>query len=411
MILSPLTRYITLCESHIVDDPAQYQAITALEALYQQWISPEADTNAKKSNSTISSSKVGRVKGVYLWGDVGRGKTLLMDIFYQAVSERQADQVLRLHFHRFMAMVHKKLNQTSGKGDPLLYIARELAAEFRLICFDEFFVADIGDAILLGRLFDALFNSGVVLVATSNIPIHELYKNGLQRDRFLPAIALLQTFNHEIHLSGQVDHRLSIYNPSAISDEGLAGLTYLPSQQTPQVMFEHLCAQRYSRFSPQLAPQTNTRVRICQRDIPVKGLCGSIAWFEFSALCQGPRSALDYIEIAERFSHVLVSSVPRLGGAVRGWIRARGTEDGALATTTGERQLAYAVEDDPARRFISLVDELYDQKVTLVLNSQCALDELYQEGALKFEFRRTYSRLVEMQRFSERTDVQHASYS
>ncbi|WP_445945279.1 cell division protein ZapE [Shewanella sp.] len=403
MMQSPLTRYLGLCRNDIVDDPAQHQALEALETLYQLWVSQQASQTSISAHSrTNRAEQINIIKGVYLWGDVGRGKTLLMDIFYQAVSEEQDAPVLRLHFHRFMALVHKKLNQTSGKGDPLLYVAKELAAEYRLICFDEFFVADIGDAILLGRLFDALFNAGVVLVATSNIPIVELYKNGLQRDRFLPAITLLQGFNHEIHLSGQVDHRLApCSNLSAVSDD-TQRLEYLslPSKHSPQIQFTQLCAQLSVQAEKrQLSSMLDSTVRICQRDIPIKAQCNSIAWFEFQALCQGPRSALDYIEIAEQFSHILLSEVPRLGGELRSWIRARGTEDGALATPTGERQLAYAIEDDPARRFISLVDELYDQKVTLVLNSQWPLDELYQDGALKFEFRRTYSRLVEMQRW------------
>lgn len=385
MTQSPLTRYLTLCEHQLVDDPAQHQAIAALETLYQQWVNSASDPNNTQN-----------MKGVYLWGDVGRGKTLLMDLFYRAISEHQGNTVLRLHFHRFMAMVHKKLNQTSGKGDPLLYIASELAAQYRLICFDEFFVADIGDAILLGRLFGALFGAGVVLVATSNIPIDSLYKNGLQRDRFLPAIALLQQCNQEIHLSGGVDHRLSPLTRRT---------SPLPLGHSPEAMFTRL-SEQFSTVTPQfwqqnLRQEAHAVVRICQRDIPIRAQSGAIAWFEFSALCQGPRSALDYIEIAERFSHILLSDVPRLGGQVRSWIRARGTEDGALATATGERQLAYAHEDDPARRFISLVDELYDQRVTLVLHSPWPLEDLYQEGALTFEFRRTYSRLVEMRRWQE----------
>jgi cell division protein ZapE len=416
--MSPLTQYLKLCESQINEDPSQRQALEALDKLYHEFMTPKSD-----------SKSVATINGVYLWGDVGRGKTFLMDLFCQAVKEGQGKAVLRLHFHRFMAMVHQKLNQTSGKPDPLVYIGKQIASEYSLICFDEFFVADIGDAIILGRLFDSLFNAGVVLVATSNIPILELYKNGLQRDRFLPTISLLQRFVEEIHLSGQVDHRLNALDthqaPSVLAD-----VHQLPSSYPADIAFKRLCdhyadASKLSSGVSQsraltvqpLDSATNTRantinsgihsininininISICNREVPIKGCHGTVAWFDFASLCQGPRSALDYIELAGRFSHILLSDVPALGGQVRSWIRARGTEDGALATQTGERQLSYASEDDPVRRFISLVDELYDQKVMLVLNSQCDLANLYLEGALAFEFRRTYSRLMEMRQW------------
>lgn len=294
-----------------------------------------------------------------------------------------------------MAMIHQQLNQTSGIRDPLTYIAKQIATKYSVICFDEFFVADIGDAILLGRLFETLFQSGVTLVATSNVPIIDLYKNGLQRDRFLPTIDLLLQYTQSIHLDGKIDHRL--HSRAATSTTSAHWLT-LPSTITPQAMFTLLC-QQYPQADASIA-NTPDSIEICQRAIAIEAQYGQLAWFEFSALCQGPRSALDYIELAGQFSHVLLSNVPRLGGEVRSWIKARGTEDGALATTTGERQLAYASEDDPARRFISLVDELYDQKVMLILNSDCNLEDLYVDGALQFEFRRTYSRLIEMQQWA-----------
>lgn len=389
--MSPLQVYQQRLQQNIVDDPAQLQAILALDVLYQQCLSVSQNS-----------------RGLYLWGDVGRGKTFLMDLFYQSLcsqslcdqnipnSKPQADKtVLRLHFHRFMAMVHQQLNQTSGIRDPLTYIAKQIAAKYSVICFDEFFVADIGDAILLGRLFETLFQSGVTLVATSNVPIIDLYKNGLQRDRFLPTIDLLLQYTQSIHLDGQIDHRL--HSRAATSTTSANWLT-LPSTITPQAVFT-LLYQRYPQANANIA-NTSDSIEICQRAIAIEAQYGQLAWFEFSALCQGPRSALDYIELAGRFSHVLLSNVPRLGGEVRSWIKARGTEDGALATTTGERQLAYASEDDPARRFISLVDELYDQKVMLILNSDCNLEDLYVDGALQFEFRRTYSRLIEMQQWA-----------
>jgi len=389
--MSPLQVYQQRLQQNIVDDPAQQQAILALDMLYQQCLSVSQNS-----------------RGLYLWGDVGRGKTFLMDLFYQSLcsqslcdqnipnSKPQADKtILRLHFHRFMAMIHQQLNQTSGIRDPLTYIAKQIATKYSVICFDEFFVADIGDAILLGRLFETLFQSGVTLVATSNVPIIDLYKNGLQRDRFLPTIDLLLQYTQSIHLDGKIDHRL--HSRATTSTTSAHWLT-LPSTITPQAMFTLLC-QQYPQADASIA-NTPDSIEICQRAIAIEAQYGQLAWFEFSALCQGPRSALDYIELAGQFSHVLLSNVPRLGGEVRSWIKARGIEDGALATTTGERQLAYASEDDPARRFISLVDELYDQKVMLILNSDCNLEDLYVDGALQFEFRRTYSRLIEMQQWA-----------
>ncbi|MGX9461243.1 cell division protein ZapE [Shewanella sp. A14] len=378
--MSPLQAYQQRTQLNIVDDPAQAQAIIALDLLYQQYL-------AANSNP----------RGLYLWGDVGRGKTFLMDLFCQSICSSRPKKnktVLRLHFHRFMAMIHQQLNQISGVRDPLIYIGKQIAAKYSLICFDEFFVSDIGDAILLGRLFDTLFQSGVTLVATSNVPIADLYKNGLQRDRFLPTIDLLQKHTQMIHLNGQIDHRIQA---NTTKQKATVSWLTLPSLTPPESMFQQLCLQ-YPQANENVSTQPHL-IKICHRDIAIAGQYGRLAWFDFSTLCQGPRSALDYIDLAGQFSHILLSNVPKLGGEVRSWIRARGTEDGAMATTTGERHLAYASEDDPARRFISLVDELYDQKVMLLINSPCSLDDLYIDGALQFEFRRTYSRLIEMQQW------------
>lgn len=389
--MSPLQAYqqtINASSKHIENkvitaDPAQQEALLALDTLYQQFI----------HSSSIN-------KGLYLWGDVGRGKTFLMDLLCQCICQHPKqvqNTVLRLHFHRFMAMLHQQLNQTSGIRDPLTHIAKQIATQYQVICFDEFFVSDIGDAILLARLFETLFQSGVTLVATSNIPVMDLYKNGLQRDRFLPTIGLLQKYTQEIHLNGEIDHRLS--NKTRPQSPPKPAWLELPSTLNPKDMFDQLSQQSADQHSL-IGPKSKHILRICQRDIAIQTQHGSFAWFEFSALCQGPRSALDYIELASQFSHILVSDVPLLGGQVRTWIRARGTEDGVQATTTGERQLAYASEDDPARRFISLVDEMYDQKVILIIHSQWALEDLYPSGALTFEFRRTYSRLIEMQQWA-----------
>ncbi|GAA0787972.1 MULTISPECIES: cell division protein ZapE [Pseudomonadati] len=383
MTLSPIAQYQALSQICVLADEAQTEALRALDALFQQL-------------NTLDSAS--HSKGLYLWGDVGRGKTFLMDLFYHSVKNTPK---LRLHFHRFMAMLHQRLNQTSGIREPLTYIAKDIAKQYRLICFDEFFVADIGDAILLARLFDTLFAEGVVLVATSNIAINDLYKGGLQRDRFMPTIELLKQYTQEVHLNGRIDHRLTADNASVNHASSLADssvLFTLPSSQKPEQIYTLLKHECVFISSSSKTFQSD-HISICQRLIPIKAAIGELAWFEFNALCDGPRSALDYIELAGKFKAILLSHVPALGGEIRSWIKARGTEDGVMATSTGERQLAYSIQDDPTRRFISLVDQLYDQKVCLIIHSAHSLESLYQDGALSFEFKRTYSRLIEMRRW------------
>ena len=377
---TPLAIYQAKIGAELIEDPAQAQAVLALDKLYQQII---GRTDAQP------------LKGLYLWGDVGRGKTFLMDLFFDALPQQGK---LRLHFHRFMARVHQALKEHAGQRDPLKLIAKNLAKECKVLCFDEFFVSDIGDAMILAGLFETLFAQGVVLIATSNIPIERLYENGLARHRFLPCIAQLLAHTQMLHLNGEQDHRLHALNhePSAEAIAAISNHIGLSGTLDFDGIFTTLT---------QGANTVQTRtLRVCQRDIPVvrataEGHLPSVAWFDFYALCDGPRSQLDYIEIASRFKIVMLSGVPKLGGEVKSWIRARGTEDGTganQAATTGERQLSYAANDDPARRFISLIDELYDQDVSLYLSCDVPLMDLYQGGALCFEFRRTYSRLIEM---------------
>ncbi|WP_211164342.1 cell division protein ZapE [Shewanella salipaludis] len=373
MTLSPQDLYRAKLTRQFIDDPAQHQAVQALDALYHRLLdTPKAKLKPEP-------------KGLYLWGDVGRGKTMLMDLFFDSLPLQHK---LRLHFHRFMARIHRELSEIAGSRDPLKRVAKGIAAECRVLCFDEFFVSDIGDAMILGKLFEALFEQGVILVATSNIPVAKLYHNGLARDRFLPCIELLQRHTLELHLDGEQDHRLHAMT------ERPAGNCVLHNYFLPH---EKDFGQLLTELTP--AAISAEAVTLCRRPIPVIAATTDVAWFDFNDLCDGPRSQLDYIELAERFHTLLLSGVPRLGGEIKGWIRARGTEDGTgsnQAATTGERQLAYAQGDDPARRFISLVDELYDQGVNLYISAAVPLTELYQGGALSFEFRRTHSRLIEM---------------
>ena len=381
---SPFVVYQSQLASKLVDDPSQLQAINALDTLFRQL-------------SLDNTNSAEPIKGLYLWGDVGRGKTFLMDLFYECLPKQGK---LRLHFHHFMARIHRALIEQASHEDPLKLIAQDFAKECRILCFDEFFVSDIGDAMILAGLFTSLFEQGVVLVATSNIPIERLYENGLARHKFLPCIALLQQHTQTLHLAGEQDHRLHQLQTEQSETEFLATSKYMGN--TTEMDFAAIFADFTHAISP--AKINNTSIKICHRDIKViaatdSNIPNSIVCFDFYALCEGPRSQLDYMEIATSYKTVMLSGVPQLGGQVRGWIKARGTEDGVgdnQATSTGERTLSYAVNDDMARRFISLIDELYDQKVTLYLSADVPIAELYLEGALIFEFRRTYSRLIEM---------------
>ncbi len=369
MAFSPLKRYQQKLElPGFVADNSQLEAVEQLDKLYHQLLAPAPGGGRNTAN----------IPGLYLWGDVGRGKTFLMDLFYQSLPENRK---LRLHFHRFMARMHQELRRESGHEDPLTLIAKRLAKECRVLCFDEFFVSDIGDAMILGRLFHALFEQGITLVATSNIPVEDLYKGGLQRQRFEPTIQLLLQYTQQIHLGGKQDHRLRHLQ--------FQQTFFLPQETEFSEMFQRLnTAQRYH----------SEPLTICHRRIPVIRASETLAWFDFASLCHGPRSQLDYIELASRFDTVLLTGIPVLGGECRGWIKARGTEDGSFGVTeTGERVISYASSDDPARRFISLVDELYERRVNLYLSAEVPLDSLYTGGALTFEFRRTKSRLAEMQ--------------
>ncbi len=293
------------------------------------------------------------VKGLYLWGSVGRGKTYLMDLFFEAVP---LTKKRRYHFHYFMQQMQAALRQHQGQVDPLEKIAEELAQQVRLLCFDEMFVQDITDAMILGGLFDALFKRGICVVMTSNIPCEDLYENGLQRARFLPAIQLLLTHLQQWELGHGCDHRLRQLQQ--------ANLYHFPI--TP--LSEHYLQKVFFQLSPQ-SVQTGGSFHLLGREVPVVAVGHEVIWFAFSALCQTPRSVADYIELARYFRAVIIANVPVLN----------------------------ADDDDAVRRFVHLVDTFYDRRVKLILLAQVSIADLYQGNQLLFEFARTRSRLVEMQ--------------
>ena len=292
-------------------------------------------------------------RGLYLWGGVGRGKTLLMDAFYDCLAPEQR---LRVHFHRFMQRVHRDLKQLAGTANPLDSVAAGFAADASVLCFDEFFVSDIGDAMILAELLEGLFARGVTLVATSNVAPDELYSNGLQRSRFLPAIDLLKRHTLVHELDSGVDYRLRVLERAEIYhwplDDG--------ATRSLQQSFDALAVE---------PPIENVELDIEGRTIIAHRVAEDVAWFEFAEICEGPRSQNDYIELARIFHAVLIGGVP-----VFTWRN-----------------------EDAARRFISLVDEFYDHDVKLILSAAAAAPELYQGERLRFEFERTASRLLEMQ--------------
>lgn len=375
--MTPIERYQQdLSSLALIADSAQLEVVKALQQIYQQLLAP------KPSISFQFWQKTTQPRGLYIWGRVGRGKTYLMDCFYQCLPEGVG---LRLHFHRFMQRVHQDLQRYNGHKDPLKKIAKELAQEIRVLCFDEFFVSDIGDAMILEGLLTPLLEQGVILIATSNVPPGQLYQDGLQRQRFLPAITLIQQQARIITLDGQQDYRL---RKLTAQHNYFTPLTAGNEQQLQDAFFHH-------------APEATTaagNLLIKGRQIKVRMHSETAAWFDFMELCAGPRSQLDYIEISQRFNLVIVSDIPVLGGHCSSRKVAIGTEDSLDNSISHiDRSVQQGQFDDAARRFIALVDELYDRRILLIVSAMATIDELYQGGRVSFEFRRTISRLKEMQ--------------
>lgn len=340
-----------LAESAIDADPAQAEAVRLLDDLYQRLLS----SPAKPQNiwSLLSRRTPEPITGLYLWGGVGRGKTRLMDLFFDALPIAAKR---RLHFHRFMTGIHSELDRLKGTKDPLNAVADEFAAKTRILCLDEFQVWDIADAMILGRLLSVLFERGVTLVATSNCAPDDLYPNGLQRDLFLPAIERIKTHCHTFELDSGTDYRLRFLADAQTYYIGLNGIVYAKLNET------------FRRIAP-ADGKADTHMDVNGRRIALKRRADSIAWVDFAELCDGPRSHADYLELARCFHTLLISDVPRMNDS----------------------------NNDAAKRFINLIDILYDHNVSLILSADAGPESLYQGQALGFEFRRTTSRLQEMQ--------------
>ncbi len=353
---TPWERYqADLQREGFTHDPAQEAAVRLLQDLYERLLQRQRGGDGLFGGllRKLRREPVEPEIGLYLWGGVGRGKTYLVDTFFDCLPFQRK---LRVHFHRFMQRVHSELTELEGEKNPLETIADHLAGEAVVVCFDEFFVTDIGDAMILGNLMEALFARGVTLVATSNIVPEHLYENGLQRQRFLPAIRLIQKYTQVVNVDAGVDYRLRTLQQ--------AELYHCPLGEAADRSLEHsftALAATPARHWERI--QVNGRYLTCRR------VADDVAWFDFAELCDGPRSQNDYIELARVFHAVVLSGVPEFTSEL----------------------------NDQARRFINLVDEFYDRNVKLVLAAARPLLELYTSGSLGFEFQRTQSRLQEMQ--------------
>jgi len=332
-------------------DPAQQPALRALDRIHAALAAPVPVRGVLQR--LFGDGPQPSPQGLYLWGGVGRGKTFLIDLFFAGLPIKEKR---RTHFHRFMRDVHERLRAHAGERDPLAAIAREWRQSLRVLVLDEFFVSDIGDAMLLGRLLDRLFTEGVVLVTSSNAAPPDLYKDGLQRARFLPAIALIEQHCEVVELVSDIDYRLR-------------ALTRSPVYRAPLDAGSDAWLQQRWRELGGDDSHVDAGIVIDGRRIPVRARSKGLCWFDFDALCEGPRGNADYIEVAREFHTVLLGGIPRLDGS----------------------------RDDAARRFVHLVDELYDRHVNLVCTADAAPMALYAGERLVAAFERTASRLVEMQ--------------
>ncbi len=334
-----------------VRDPAQDAIVGLLEDLARRLEAPRKRQGFV--GRLLGQRDSQTIEGLYIWGGVGRGKTYLMDLFFDTL---RVVRKRRIHFHRMMAYVHGRLGRLKGVEDPIAVVADDISKRTEVLCFDEFFVSDIGDAMILGRLLEALFNRGVTLVATSNAAPDDLYRDGLQRARFLPAIELIKRHTHVVNMDGGTDYRLRLLQQAG---------TYLDSGASDTV-------QRIERFFAECGSsqvRDDETLEINDRPIVARRVAKGVAWFAFDEVCDGPRSQDDYIELARWYPTVIIDGVPVFDHKL----------------------------EDQARRFISLVDEFYDRRVKLILTAAAEATRLYQGTRLDFEFDRTASRLIEMQ--------------
>lgn len=349
--MDPITYYQENCrEGVILEDPRQMSVMTHLQRVY-------VDLLAERQRKSGLFGKLRRkqlVHGAYIWGGVGCGKTFMMDCFYQALPFKEK---MRMHFHPFMRFIHEQLKLYQGKKNPLDLIAAEIGKAHHVLCFDEFVVSDITDAMLLARLLDALFKQGVCLVSTSNVKPDDLYKNGLQRRSFFPAIALLKKYADVIHIQTDIDYRLRYLKD--------AGVFYYPNDDLAKRKME----KTFSVLSHEDNAINENEIIICDRPIKVVKEVEKCVWFDFDMICSAPRSQHDYLELVKKYPTIFISDINQI--------------------TPNSK--------DKIMLFIRLIDVLYDAKTKLVFSSSVPIEKIYPEGQFIFEFARTRSRLIEMQ--------------
>jgi cell division protein ZapE len=334
-----------LAKRGFLSDPSQSRAVERLQRVFEEWSAYKARRDTALKRLIV---KPPLPKGVYLWGAVGRGKSFLMDSFYLCVPLLRKR---RVHFHHFMREIHREMNELKGIEDPIAEVAARTARRYRLICFDEFHVSDIADAMILGRYLEKVMERGVVFCMTSNYAPDQLYPNGLQRERFLPAIELVKHKLEVIEVDNGTDYR-------RLKMERLKVYHVGSDAEFPNI-FEALRDVEEERQA----------LDVDGRDIPYRKRAGGLVWFDFEALCGGARSYADYVDLAQRFHTVMLSAVPRMSPE----------------------------SADAARRFTWLVDVFYDDRVNLVVSAEAEPEQLFPEGEESAEFQRTVSRLHEMQ--------------
>lgn len=351
---TPFDKYTSdLEQEEFNSDPAQKAAVLHMQKLFEALLEQPPKSNIfLQIKSIFKLQNKQQIKGLYFWGGVGRGKTYLVDSFYECLP---FENKLRIHFHRFMQNIHKELKTLGNVESPLNIIAQRLADQTRILCFDEFHVSDITDAMLLAGLLEALFERGVVLVATSNQHPDQLYLGGLQRERFLPAIELIKNNTEVVNIDSGVDYRLQFLDHAEIYHAPLDAAA------------DEILEDDFNHISPDIGSR-GTLLEIEGRTIQTIRKGDGVVWFDFKALCDGPRGAADYIEIARQYQTVLISNIPVMD----------------------------EYDNDILKRFITLVDEFYDRNVKLIITAASEPDGLYQGKRLIEPFKRTISRLEEM---------------
>lgn len=348
--MTPLAYYQQqLAQGVISQDPQQQAVINQLEHIYHALL----EEKQKRTSSLAFWRKPVLVRGLYLWGSVGIGKTFMMDCFYHCLPFQEKK---RMHFHAFMRMIHAELKKHEGEKNPLTTIAKQISRETMVLCFDELVVSDIVDAMMLARLFEALFAQGVCLIATSNIEPDHLYWRGLQREQFLPAIELIKKHLTVIHVTTTEDYRQLHLNKSATS--------YIPDDDIAEENMEKDFNALSAGYVAYSAP-----ILLCDRQVAIIKQAGDAIWFDFNVLCNPPRSQHDYLALADKYKTVLLSHIP----------------------------VIHEDENNTIALFIRLIDVLYDQKVRFIFSAADDLNKLYVAGKYAFEFQRTKSRLIEMQ--------------